>query len=203
MKPNLKFFLIAVITIGCIYLLFFNRPKYSFTIPEPMMLMFFRSGCISPFAEVGPWGQEDFCTIAACHDDNYDENSCSKIEPLLKLAQEFEGPDGPSPFGRTISEFEAALEIMESAMSGGYSGGDGYSGGNGYSGDGTVTAEVAAAEAAEAARVAAAQAAAAQAADAAAAQAAADAAEAARVAAAQAAAAQAAADAAAAGTSGT
>ncbi len=146
MNSKLKSFLIALITIGCIYFLFFNKPKYSFTIP-PTVLMFFRAQC-SGLADTDPddaWLAKDYCTIVACHDDNYDEKSCSEIEPLLKVANEKTKEYDPgmvSPYGDTIADFERFLNTLDAFLGefgsnpGGYGGGGGdYGGGAGGGGD--------------------------------------------------------------------
>jgi hypothetical protein len=101
MNSNLKIFLIALITIGCIYFLFFNKPKYSFTIP-PTTLTVFRAQCSGLVAPDPPWPAPDYCTIVACHDDNNDEKSCGEIEQLLKVANDQQGENDLMPFGLTM-----------------------------------------------------------------------------------------------------
>lgn len=114
MNSNLKSFLIALITIGCIYFLFFNKPKYSFTIP-PTSLAMFRGQCSGSDARDTslPWLAKDYCTIIACHDDNNDEKSCGEIEQLLKVANDQASESDPSLFGLTISSFESSLNLLE------------------------------------------------------------------------------------------
>ena len=113
MNSNLKSFLIALITIGCIYFLFFNKSKYSFTIPPAVLQLLIRPQCAYVDDPNDPWSEEDYCTIIACHEDNNDANSCSKIEPLLKVANENPtNPDQP-PLGNTISEFESFLWSLQ------------------------------------------------------------------------------------------
>lgn len=115
MISNLIFFLIALIaliTIGFIYFLFSIKPKYSFTIPQTSLTNFswYCSGDVAIDAG-DAWRAEDYCTIVACHDNNYDEKSCSEIEPLLKVAKD---QTSPTPqFGLTISSFESALKVLE------------------------------------------------------------------------------------------
>ncbi len=120
-----KSFLIAVITIGCIYLLFFNKPKYSFTIPPTSLVMFREqcSGSAAPDTSL-PWIAENYCTIVACHDDNNDEKSCGEIEQLLKVVND---QASEASFGLTISSFESSLNVLEPFLAATASGAFDYS----------------------------------------------------------------------------
>lgn len=135
MNTNLKKFLTALIIIGCIYFLLkiakhlyttdvppyttevpsytTDVPKYSFTIPPAVLQLLIRPQCAYVDDPNDPWSEEDWCTIIACHEDNNDANSCSKIEPLLKVANENPtNPDQPL-LGNTISEFESFLWSLQ------------------------------------------------------------------------------------------